>query len=386
MAAPYRVALLGFSPFERNTLASCFRLATHRSPSYTLVQMMAEPDFLVADADHDPSVQLALAEEMLALTVFIGVQAPAGATAWMQRPIDPLHVMRELDAMVSLLLARHEAQAQALHDDPPQASPAAAHEAEPPTRTPHGQRTLLLPRRERRHSFIEEAFVDTPASAGMAPLQVHTDLPVEVPADVPAEVPADVPVVIPAAVRAELPPPTAEAPVLALPAAADASTLAFPPRHEAAPTTLPPPCALLVDDSELARHFLARLLEPWGVVCDQSPTSHQALQRLEQRDYDFIFLDLELGDGSAQDGLALCQQIKRRHTHVHAALATVVMVSAHHSESDRVRGTLAGCDAYLGKPLKLDELHALLQRQGLKALGVAPRRRAPGGTSRPAPL
>jgi CheY-like chemotaxis protein len=373
MAAPYRVALLGFSPFERNTLASCFRLATHRSPSYTLVQMMAEPDFLVADADHDPSVQLALAEEMLALTVFIGSEAPAGATAWMQRPIDPLHVMRELDAMASLLLAQHEAQAQALHDDPPQATPAAADEAEPPTRTPHGQRTLLLPRLERRHSFIEEAFIDAPASAGTAPLQVHAEGPAEAPADLP---PPDAEAPAPAPLAAE-PRPTA---------GADAETQTFPPRHGPAPATLPAPCALLVDDSELARHFLARLLEPWGVVCDQSPTSHQALQRLEQRDYDFIFLDLELGDGSAQDGLALCQQIKRRHTHMHAALATVVMVSAHHSESDRVRGTLAGCDAYLGKPLKLDELHALLQRQGLKALGVAPRRRAPGGTSRPAPL
>jgi DNA-binding response OmpR family regulator len=381
MAAPFRVALLGFSPFERNTLASCFRLATHRSPSYTLVQMMAEPDFLVADADHGPSVQLALAEEMLALTVFIGSEAPAGATAWMQRPIDPLHVMRELDAMVSLLLARHEAQVQAVHDNPPRGAPAAADEAEPPTRTPHGQRTLLLPRRERRHSFIEEAFVDTPASAGQAALPLQAEAPAEVPAEIPAEVPSDR---APSSAEAPGPAPPAHSPWP--PAADDAATLAFPPRHEPAPAALPPPCALLVDDSELARHFLARLLEPWGVVCDQSPTSHQALQRLEQRDYDFIFLDMELGEGSAQDGLALCQQIKRRHTHMHAALATVVMVSAHHSESDRVRGTLAGCDAYLGKPLKLDELHALLQRQGLKAPGVAPRRRAPGGTSRPVPL
>ena len=49
------------------------------------------------------------------------------------------------------------------------------------------------------------------------------------------------------------------------------------------------------------------------------------------------------------------------------------MVSAHHSELDRVRGTLAGCDAYLGKPLQAAELERLLLRQGLKPPPPTPR-------------
>ena len=32
------------------------------------------------------------------------------------------------------------------------------------------------------------------------------------------------------------------------------------------------------------------------------------------------------------------------------------MVSAHASQTDRVRGSLAGCDAYLGKPLQPSDL------------------------------
>ncbi len=38
------------------------------------------------------------------------------------------------------------------------------------------------------------------------------------------------------------------------------------------------------------------------------------------------------------------------------------MVSAHTSATDRVRGHLAGCDAYLGKPLVADELAGVVAR------------------------
>jgi CheY-like chemotaxis protein len=251
MSKTYRVALLGFSPFERSTLATYFRLAAPRSPGYALVSAGDESDFLLADADHAGSVQLVLATERLGETVFVGSQAPAGAMAWMMRPIDPLHVMRELDAM---LLQR--------------ADPAAAKRSAAP-----------------------------PAPA------------------------------------------------------------------EPAPAPPPGPAALLVDDSALALRFLASRLQPWGLAVECGSSSSQAVGRLAQRNFDFVFIDVELGAESELDGLALCQHIKRHHP---LAGSMLVMVSAHHSELDRVRGTLAGCDAYLGKPLQSAELERLLLRQGLK--------------------
>jgi len=276
MTTPYSVALLGFSPFERNTLASYFRLVTHRSPSYVLEQTLGTPDLMVADADHAPSVQLALAEDMLSRTVFIGTQPPAGATAWMHRPIDPLHVIRELDAMVPLLSAPPVAAAspEPHGDDLPTVIRPQPAEAAPPA---HGQRAVALPRR--RRGTIEAAF------DGGAPGRPW--------------------------------------PKTARPARPAAAPLRPAPETPVEP---PPPRALLVDDSELARHFLARLLQPWGVVCDQAPASQQALVHLAERDYDFIFLDLELGPDSDLDGLTLCQRIKRLHSDVQAALATVVGV------------------------------------------------------------
>ena len=124
--------------------------------------------------------------------------------------------------------------------------------------------------------------------------------------------------------------------------------------------------ALLVDDSEIALRFLETRLQRWGLVMDRALNSGRAIELMSKRNYDFVFLDLELGTGSHLDGLALCQHIKRHQDAVSALTSSVFMVSAHHSEMDRVRGTLAGCDGYLGKPLDDAALQRLLVQHGLR--------------------
>jgi twitching motility two-component system response regulator PilG len=99
------------------------------------------------------------------------------------------------------------------------------------------------------------------------------------------------------------------------------------------------------------------------VRCDTATTSAQVVDLLAERNYDLIFLDIELGPDSELDGLALCRHIKRSAL---AIDATVAVVSAHHSEVDRARGALAGCDVYLGKPIKDAELATLLRRLRLQ--------------------
>jgi len=95
-----RVALEGFSAFERNALASYFRLAGDRFPAYEQTDSLADARFIVADADLAAAVRAVQAAGRVADTVFIGATAPEGALGWMMRPIDPLHVLRELDAAV----------------------------------------------------------------------------------------------------------------------------------------------------------------------------------------------------------------------------------------------------------------------------------------------
>jgi len=274
MSNTCRVALLGFNDFERITLASYFRLAARGDVVYEFVAAGDDSAFVLADADHAPSVQLVLATDRQAQTLFIGSHPPAGARAWTMRPIDPLQVARELDAL------RLQAAGAA-------AQPVAA-----------------------------------PAAAPLAAVASRDGRP-------------------------------AGAPLLR-------------------PSAVPAPSALLVDDSAIALRFLETRLRPWGLAVECVDRSDRALERLARRHYDFVFVDVELGADSELDGLALCQQIRRQHP---LAASTLVMVSAHQGELDRVRGMLAGCDAYLGKPLDAAELERLLARQGL--------RRAPGGAAAP---
>ena len=138
----------------------------------------------------------------------------------------------------------------------------------------------------------------------------------------------------------------------------------------AAAPQAPAPTALLVDDSEVALRHIETRLQRWGLVTDHALNSGRAIQLLAHRHYDFVFLDVELGATSHLDGMALCQHIKRQQHRAPIASA-VFLVSAHATEMDRVRGNLAGCDAYLSKPLDEGVLRRLLMRHGLKAQGPA---------------
>jgi CheY-like chemotaxis protein len=129
--------------------------------------------------------------------------------------------------------------------------------------------------------------------------------------------------------------------------------------------------ALVVDDSELAQRFLLTRLERFGLFVDCTGRSDAALSMLARSSHDFVFVDMELGDASPLDGLALCQQIRREQTS-RVPPSVIVVVTAHTGELDRVRATLAGCDAFLGKPLDERELERLLARHGLVRKPDAP--------------
>jgi len=205
-----------------------------------------------------------------------------------------------------------------------------------------------------------------PPSPTPSPLPAPAPAPAPAPPPAPPPAPAPAAVTRPAPTAAEMPPKPAAA-VVPAPAAAPAKA-PKPPKLPKASLLPGKPRALMVDDSAIALLFLEKRLERWQIQTDHASNSQAALALMAQNSYDLVFLDVELGTDSALDGLGLCRQIKQTPASMNAL---VVMVSAHHSELDRVRGSLAGCDAYLGKPLDEAELQRLLQRQGLRARSEA---------------
>jgi CheY-like chemotaxis protein len=128
------------------------------------------------------------------------------------------------------------------------------------------------------------------------------------------------------------------------------------------------PLALLVDDSEIALRFLQRQLNTLGLRTETAIHSQAALAQLAQQRFDAVFVDIDLGPDSAMDGFALCQHLKRQQRpHGTGLPPRLVIVSAHGSATDRVRGAFAGCDAFLTKPIKEETMLGELRLLGLVA-------------------
>jgi len=299
MPSPHSVCLLGFSDFERRALALQFRLAAGRVPSYALVAAIDEARFLVVDGDAKAAVQRALDAGRLAHSVFVGVgAAPKGALGRLRRPIDALSLLRELDAALIRLQG-------------PAAMPATAPTPAIAVPIPAPRLVVIPPK--------PPAAPPTPPPRGAGGGLLDSQL-------------ADLAEGFPDRAKAEG---------------------AAPPATKKAATRCD---ALLVDDSEIALKFLELKLGELGLRSRGVSDSDAALAQLAQHDFNYVFLDVELGPASKLDGLALCRQIKRRSRRP----PVVAMVSAHATQTDRVRGSLAGCDAYLGKPLQPSELLAVV--------------------------
>jgi len=124
--------------------------------------------------------------------------------------------------------------------------------------------------------------------------------------------------------------------------------------------------ALVVDDSVTVRAQLQVLLQNAGVSVDAAESGEQALHYLEQNQYDIVFLDVVL---PGADGYQLCKTIKKNK----AIRATpVVMLTSKSSPFDRVRGSLAGCDTYLTKPVDLETFREVLAKHLQQAAQTLP--------------
>ena len=304
MPAPIPIAILGFAPADRLALAASLRRNARRMPAYDSVLGVDDARFVIADASQPAVVALLRALGRTADAVFVGAGAPADGAAQLPGPVDPAKVQRQLDA----LLARRDGA-------PAQSVPGQA-QATPAAPAPAAPAAPALPR-----SRPPPAALATPAHAPMP----HPPSPWHQARD---------------ATRLK-------------------RTAQLPP---VAPTR-----ALLVDDSEIALHFLRRQLERYGLQTDFARHSDRALDLLTHHRYGFVFLDLDLGDESRVDGLTLCHQIRTRLLHPGGVAPMVVMVSAFHNPVYQVRGTLAGAEAHLGKPLDPQALDRLMQRKGLRA-------------------
>jgi two-component system, cell cycle response regulator len=113
---------------------------------------------------------------------------------------------------------------------------------------------------------------------------------------------------------------------------------------------------LVVDDSATVRAFMRAKLAPFRFDVDYAENGEIAIDMAQAKNYTCIFLDILM---PGMDGYQVCKRIKSSAATRDTA---VVMLSGKSNAFDKFRGTWAGCDAYLGKPVTENELLTTIAR------------------------
>ena len=108
---------------------------------------------------------------------------------------------------------------------------------------------------------------------------------------------------------------------------------------------------LVVDDNATVRMFMKAKLAPFNFEIDFAETGEQAVGLTGSREYACVFLDVVM---PGIDGYQVCKLIKGNKQAIKKT--AVVMLTSRSSPFDKLRGSLAGCDEYLTKPLDEDRL------------------------------
>lgn len=114
--------------------------------------------------------------------------------------------------------------------------------------------------------------------------------------------------------------------------------------------------ALVVDDSLAVRKQIEIEFSLLEADVDCVASAEEGLIWAGRAAYDIIFLDVVM---PGMDGYTACKRIKRspltRNT-------PVVLLTSRSSSFDRIKGTLAGCDSYLVKPISHNDFEVVINK------------------------
>jgi CheY-like chemotaxis protein len=126
---------------------------------------------------------------------------------------------------------------------------------------------------------------------------------------------------------------------------------------------------LVAEDAPMNQRVALLLLAKLGCEADVVSNGREALEAVRARRYDVVLMDVHMPE---MDGLEASREIVAALPE-RAARPVIVAVTAHAMTGDRERCLAAGMDHYLAKPLRPDELYAVLAKVRARVDGMAPR-------------
>ncbi|MEI4803313.1 response regulator transcription factor [Bacillus sp. NPDC077411] len=109
---------------------------------------------------------------------------------------------------------------------------------------------------------------------------------------------------------------------------------------------------LLVDDEERMLRLLDLFLSPRGHFCMKVTSGQDALELVQQKEFDLILLDVMM---PKMDGWEACFQIRQ------ISNVPIIMLTARNQNYDMVKGLTLGADDYITKPFDEQVLIARIE-------------------------
>lgn len=151
---------------------------------------------------------------------------------------------------------------------------------------------------------------------------------------------------------------TLETPACAAPQADPQSAKPVPPPAAGQTEPAPPQLEILVaEDHPVNRSFIGTLLERLGHRASFAVNGREALEQVEQQDFDLILMDIHMPE---MDGLEATQALRARSDdkrHI-----PVIALSADVMNEAQERALAAGIDEFLSKPVQKQQLQQALLR------------------------
>ncbi len=332
--AAYAVEVIGFNQTERIVLSSIFGLSARREPKFLQHSSVAyAPDIYLVDAADPQAVALFKARNahMVIPAIFIGDSSHGTANPVLARPLQWTKLFRAFDLAIAGTMQKSVS-----------AEPAASAPAAPlPATSPYSVPSAPLP----PTILAKGAPTAPPLPIQPAPAPIHA----------PAPAPSTVP--LPVTEVAQMPAPGSSA-HLYPPSANSANSHAQQAARVGTGAIVPSPISLrndadwvlIVDDNMTVREFMKNKLAPFNFNVDYASSGEQAVGFTGGKRYTCVFLDVIM---PGIDGYQVCKLIKSKKA---ANKTAVVMLTSKGSPFDKIRGAMAGCDAYLTKPVDEDKL------------------------------
>jgi len=112
---------------------------------------------------------------------------------------------------------------------------------------------------------------------------------------------------------------------------------------------------LLVDDDVRNVYALTALLDEVGLRVSSAKDGIEAITAYQRDPFDLILMDMAMPN---MDGYTATRLLKLEH----GCVIPIIALTAHAMKGDREKCITAGADDYMAKPIKRDELLALLER------------------------